>query len=310
MPDSMPSPPVTAIVVTYQSAATIRPALAALRRCHAAGLADVVVVDNDSRDETLAILADAAGWARVRPTGVNNGFGRGCNLGAAESASPYTLFVNPDAVVEPEALAELVRFMDSHPEAGICGPAIIEGEALDGRGALQMTGMRPTPVSLLLDALPLIPRRARMRPIDPGQAPFPTGWVCGAVLLIRTELLRRLGGFDPRFFLYWEETDLCRRAENAGHSVWAVGEAVARHVGGASSDAGDSRIGGCIARHYLESRHYYMRKHHGLLAAAALEAGEFILLGLRTLVDLGRGRGAGRLRARLQAPLFSLPEQR
>lgn len=310
MPDSTRLPPVTAVVVTYQSAPTIGPALAALRRCHDADLADVVFVDNDSRDQTLDILAREANWARVIATGVNNGFGRGCNIGAEQSASPYTIFVNPDAVLEPEALREMLHFMDGHPEAGICGPAIIEGEALDGSGTLQMTGMRPTPASQLFDALPLMPRLKRMRPIEPGQAPFATGWVCGAVLLIRTDLLRRLGGFDPRFFLYWEETDLCRRAEDLGYSVWAVGDAVARHVGGASSDADASRIGGCIARHYLESRHYYMRKHHGRVAAAVLELGEFLLLGLRTLVDVARGRSADRLRPRLQARLFSLPERR
>ena len=309
MPDTPALPPVTAVVVTYQSAATIDAALAALRRCHAAGLADTVVVDNGSRDATLARLDAHADWARIRPTGVNNGFGRGCNLGAAEAATPYTLFVNPDAVVEPGAVRALLAFMEQHPDAGIVGPAIIEGEALDGSGELQMTGARPTPASLLRDALPLLPRVARMRPIAPGAEPFATGWVCGAVLMIRTDLLRRLGGFDPRFFLYWEEIDLCRRAEAAGSGVWALRQAVTRHVGGASSAPDDTRIGGCIARFYLQSRYYYLIKHHGRLAAGAAELGEFLLLGLRSLVDLARGRGLRRLRPRLQAPLFSLPEK-
>lgn len=309
MPDTAPQPPVTAVVVTYQSAATIERSLGALRRCQAAGLVETVVVDNDSRDATLERLREHSDWARIRVTGVNNGFGRGCNIGAAEATRPFTLFVNPDAVVEPDAVRAMLEFMERHPDAGIVGPAIIEGEALDGTGELQMTGDRPTPASLLRDALPLLPRVKRMRPIPPGAEAFTTGWVCGAVLMIRTDLLRRLGGFDPRFFLYWEEIDLCRRAEATGSGVWALGKAVTRHVGGASSAPDDTRIGGCIARFYLQSRYYYMTKHHGRLAASAAELGEFVLLCLRALADLARGRGLRRLRSRLQAPLFSAPEK-
>jgi hypothetical protein len=88
-----------------------------------------------------------------------------------------------------------------------------------------------------------------------------------------------------------------------------MGQAVAHHVGGASSSSDDSRIGGCIAKHYFQSRHYYFRKHHGMLAASMAELGEFALLAIRTSVDAARGRGWARLRPRLQAPLMSVPEE-
>lgn len=127
--------------------------------------------------------------------------------------------------------------------------------------------------------------------------------------MIHTELLQRLGGFDPRFFLYWEEMDLSKRAENLGFETWAVGTAVARHVGGASSSPDDTRVGGCIARHYYQSRTYYMVKHHGWLATGFAETGEFVLLATRALVDLIRGRGLQRLRPRLRAPLLSMPDR-
>src|SRR6185503_11323667 len=77
--------PITAIIVTYQSARTIGDALAAARRCHDAGLLDLVVVDNASRDATPTILAREAGWARVLLEPANHGFGRGCNLGLAHA---------------------------------------------------------------------------------------------------------------------------------------------------------------------------------------------------------------------------------
>jgi GT2 family glycosyltransferase len=296
--------PVTAIIVTYQSARTIGNALAAARRCHDAGLLDLVVVDNASRDATPEILTREAGWARVVLEATNHGFGRGCNLGFEHVRSPYTILINPDAVVEPDALRTMLEFMEQRPRAGIVGPATLCGTKEDPE--LQPSGPYPTPWSALLEALPWV-GRSSAAVIVPGSAPVRTGWVCGAVLMIRSALMRELGGFDPRFFLYWEEVDLCRRAEHAGFENWVLGSALARHVVGASSSGGP-RVGASVARHYFQSRYYYMAKHHGWAAATLAEVGEFALLALRSAVDALRGRGLERLRPRLQAALLSLPD--
>jgi hypothetical protein len=298
--------PITAIIVTYQSARTIGGALAAARRCHDAGLLDVVVVDNSSRDATREILSREAGWARVLLEPANHGFGRGCNLGFAHVRSPYTILINPDAAVEPDALRTMLDFMERSPRAGIVGPATLVGE---GDDLFQPTGPYPTPWSSLRAATPLLRRRATAVAVVPGSAPMRTGWVCGAILMIRTDLMRRLGGFDPRFFLYWEEVDLCRRAEYAGYENWVLGNALARHVVGASS-GNVPRFGTAVAKHYYQSRYYYMAKHHGWLAATAAELGEFVLLGIESALDALRGRGLERLRPRLQAALLSLPDER
>jgi N-acetylglucosaminyl-diphospho-decaprenol L-rhamnosyltransferase len=296
--------PVTAIIVTYQSARTIGAALAAARRCHDAGLLDLVVVDNASGDATPQILAREASWARVVLEATNHGFGRGCNIGFEHVESPYTILINPDAVVAPPALRAMLEFMEARAGAGIVGPATL------CRGTdFQPTGPYPTPWSVVRDALPFLRRRSDAVPIVPGSAPMRTGWVCGAVLLIRTALMRELGGFDPRFFLYWEEVDLCRRAEQAGFENWVLGTALAQHVVGASS-SGTPRFGTAVAKHYYQSRYYYMAKHHGWLAATAAEVGEFMLLTLESAVDTLRGRGLERLRPRLQAALLSLPDER
>lgn len=300
--------PLTAVIVTYQSAHTVATTLAATRRCYDAQLLDCIIVDNGSSDGTPELIQQEAGWARVVLTGRNNGFGRGCNLGLAGVRSPYTIFINPDAWIEPDALRTLLRFMEENPRVGVVGPATLSGDFHEIPG-LQGTGPRPTPGHMLLAALPLVKRAQNLRPIEPNSAPFRTGWVCGALFMVRTELLVRLGGFDPRFFLYWEETDLCQRVEDLGFETWAVGTAVAHHIGGASSADDDTRISGCIAKHYYQSRRYYMIKHHGWLAATLAELGEFALLGLRVVGDLLRGRGPSRMRPRMQAALLSQPEQ-
>jgi GT2 family glycosyltransferase len=299
--------PVTAVTVTYQSAHTIGDALAAARRCHDAGLLDLVVVDNASRDATPEILARDAGWAQVVLEPVNHGFGRGCNIGLAHVKSPYTLFLNPDAALEPPALRTMLDFMEHHPNAGIVGPATLCGSK--HHPLLQPTGPYPTPWSVVHDATPFLRRHSSAVTIVPGSAPMRTGWVCGAVLLIRSSLVRQLRGFDRRFFLYWDEIDLCRRAEYAGYENWVLGTALARHVVGASS-GGALRIGSAVAKHYYQSRYYYMAKHHGWLAATAAELAEFALLGVESAFDALRGRGLQRLQPRLQATLLSLPDER
>jgi hypothetical protein len=146
--------------------------------------------------------------------------------------------------------------------------------------------------------------------IQPGDAPRCVQWLCGALLLCRTELIQRLSGFDPRFFLYFEETDLCRRAGAAGAELWAVGTAVAEHAGSASTRQAQRDLpeGGYLSEHYYRSRYYYLIKHHGRVAAAATEICE---LGIKAGRDAARwllGRAPAReLSARLQAPVLRLP---
>jgi hypothetical protein len=292
--------------VTYQSARTVGPMLAAARRCHDAGLLDLVVVDNASSDATPGILGRETGWARVILESTNHGFGRGCNIGFAHVRSPYTLFLNPDAVIEPPAIRTMLAFMEQHPAAGIAGPATLCGSR--DHPLLQQTGPYPTPWSIVRDAMPFLRRRSSAVSIMPGAAPMRTGWVCGALLMIRSGLMRELGGFDPRFFLYYEEVDLCLRAELAGFENWVLGSALAHHVVGASS-GGTPRVGSAVARHYYQSRYYFMAKHHGWLAATAGEVGEFLVVSLESALDALRGRGLARLRPRMQAALLSLPDE-
>ncbi len=297
----MNGPPATAVVVTYRSARTIENCLRALRRCREAGLCEVVVVDNASPDNTRELLRPHEEWARVIDAGSNLGFGRGCNRGLAEASTPYVVFVNPDAELEPEALRALIEFAEANPRAGIAAPAIIEPD-----GTLQHAGGLPTPASVVLASWPGHADRARVA-VEPGSAPRRVDWVCGALFLARTDLMRSLGGFDPRFFLYWEETDLWRRALAAGSEIWAVGTAVATHVGGASavSDPREPQWARSIPRHYFQSRFYYLRKHYGAPVACAVEIAELALVALNSL----RWRTLKPIRARRAGTFFSAPPE-
>lgn len=281
------NPQVTAVIVTYQSRETVGAALDALHEAHATGLAEAVVVDNASNDGTADFVAAHYPWVRLVLSSENLGYGRGCNRGFEFVATPYMLILNPDAVIDRDALRILVGFLSKKPQAGIAAPAIVEGQ----HGALQPAGLMTTPSTLLRGTLGSAQPYRDRRTIEPGGPSFETNWVCGAAMLIRSDLFRSLGGFDPRFFLYFEETDLCRRVAREGAEVWAIGEAVARHVGGASAKAtGEKTRSSCIAEHYYRSRFYYLVKHFGWFRAVGTEA----IIAAVPLLGLLRDRMTGR----------------
>lgn len=297
---------ITAVIVTYQSESTAEFSMAHMRKCFDAQVMDCVVVDNASQDRTPEILHACQDWAVVVLSDQNNGFGRGCNLGLARVKTEYTMFLNPDAVIEPDEVQKLLSFMDTNPAVGVCGPSTLVGPSR-ATATYQIVGRRTTPVDMVRSTLSFMAPTDLVRYVEPGMQPFQTGWVCGAIMLVRTEHIRSLGGFDPRFFLYWEEVDLCKRIADSGLEVWVVPDAMSWHVGGVSSSQDSGRINGCIAEHFFQSRHYYMVKHHGWLAATLADLGEFCIVCAQTLLDVIRGRGADRLKPRLRSRLLSSP---
>ena len=295
-------PAITAVVVTYNSKGHVGNALDALSVAHGDGCLECVVVDNASVDGTADFVADMYPWVVLERSATNLGFGRGCNLGFQKVRTPYVLIHNPDLVIDCQALRALVSFIESHLQADIVAPAIRNED-----GSLQFAGMITTPESLFRTAFGFSKARPQQRLIDPGGPPFQTPWVCGAAMLIRAELFARLGGFDPRFFLYFEETDFCRRALEQGSEIWAVGQAVAKHLGGACAKAtGQKMVSSCIAEHFYQSRFYYLVKHFGWFQAAGVELLVWILEKLRILRNYLIGRH-GEMESRSKGCLLRLP---
>ena len=254
-------PQLDIVVVSYNSRDHLRSCVEA-----AAVLpeANVVVVDNASQDGSLETLAGLPVTAIALDDNV--GFAAGCNAGWRSCAAPYVLFLNPDARIDAASLRRLVAVLEDEPEAGIAAPKIVHPD-----GALHFSLRRfPRLASTYGQALFLhrvFPRAAWADELvrDPRayDAPSSPEWASGACLLVRRPLLERLGGFDERYFMYSEDTDLCRRVRNLGFDVRYEPSAVAVHVGGASAPR--ARMLPVLT----DSRLHYARRHRSRAGAFA-----------------------------------------
>jgi len=229
----------------------------------------VTVVDNASPDDSLETIADVAGIDVVRAPR-NGGFAYGCNLGVARGGAPLLLFVNPDARIDAASLDALVTAMRADPRAALVGPRILDDDGSLAWSVRRFPRLRSTFAKALF--LHRVWPRARwtdelVRDPSVYERAGTAEWLSGACMLVRRDAYEALGGFDEGLFLYCEDTDLCLRLWQAGHTVRFEPAALVHHVGGASSGAGETQA---IA---ARSRVYYARKHRGRLAAGLEAAG-------------------------------------
>ncbi|MGV8968713.1 MAG: glycosyltransferase [Cellulomonas sp.] len=236
---------VDVVVVTYRSADYVAESLrAAERALESIPGARLIVVDNASGDDLLAAVDGVSGRLDLVLRDVNDGFAAGCHAGVEVSHARRVLFLNPDAVIEPDTITALLTCTEEHPEAGVVG-----GRALAPDGSLDARSWwgRPTLWSALCFATGLSSAFPGSRLLDPespdrwdGSArPVPV--VSGGLMLVDRAVWDAVGGFDRDFFLYGEDADFCLRVAAAGWSPRVCPEAVFRHPVGASS-AGSNRL--------------------------------------------------------------------
>jgi N-acetylglucosaminyl-diphospho-decaprenol L-rhamnosyltransferase len=242
---------------------------------------ETVVVDNDSAEPPEL----PAGVLLIRNK-ENVGFARANNRGIAASTGDIVILINPDTVVEEHFFDNLEAFFEETPKVGIVGPRI-----LDSEGELQLSARREISVlSGFLGRTSLLTRlfpksslvKSQFPAVTEKSHPSPVDWVSGACMAIRRETLRGIGPLDERFFMYFEDADLCRRARTSGWLVYYLPHVEIVHQTGASSRSKPKAV-------WLlhKSAFLYHRKHgaHGPLnvLSAAVLAG----LTIRALAKLG-----------------------
>lgn len=224
---------IAVVAVTFDSAAHVEPFFASLAPALSGRPARVVVIDNASADDTVAQVTRCAPDASIFVNPCNRGYGAALNQGLAATGEELVVLANPDLTFAPGALDTLARWLESAPEHALAGP----------RGAARgfpSVGLEACELFLGHRLWPANPLHAGFfRPdLDrAGARPADCDWLVGACVVARRRALEEIGGFDPGYPLYFEETDLAWRLRARGWRAACVPEAVVHHAGGGSSQA-------------------------------------------------------------------------
>ena len=229
---------VSILIVNYQAYLELSSCLESLGRFLSDDL-EVIVVDHASEPTATASLLQRFPWIRLLVVTSNPGFAAGVNRAARASRGKNLLLLNPDCIVHGDLAHALAGWLDEHPQVGACGALVRDSE-----GSVQASARRfpdattgfAGRTSWLSRAWPQNrwTRRNLVVPEIP-TTPIEVDWVSGACMMVRRTAFESVGGMDERFFLYWEDADLCFRLKRAGWSTVYNPVATVTHLTGRSS---------------------------------------------------------------------------
>ena len=259
---NQPSKLLSIIIVNYCAKNLLKKCLESILKYEKDTEFEVIVVDNDSKDHSQEMVKSNFPHVKLIENKRNSGFSHGCNQGIRESQGRYILLLNPDTELTPGGFKKMIAFMDSRPEIGICGPKMV-----DRNGNLQFS-CRSFPSyltaisssqSVLNRIFPKNPlsRKYLLKDQDHSQI-REVDWVSGSCLLVKREMLEKVGLLDQRFFMYVEDVDLCYRAKMADFSVFYFPPVLVIHYIGKSTQ---KRKLAMLVEHH-RSMYYFYRKHH------------------------------------------------
>ncbi|MCZ2823789.1 MULTISPECIES: glycosyltransferase family 2 protein [unclassified Modestobacter] len=292
------------VAVTYSPGESLTAFLESLPQATSRPL-DVVLADNGSTDGAPEAATERWPWVRLLRTGGNVGYGAAVNAGLEGAMTGHALIANPDVRFEPGAVDELLAGAERWPRAATLGPAIRtpEGQLYPSARDLPLlsTGVGHALLGWLWPANPWTARYRRER-----EAPRerPAGWLSGSCLLVDLEAYWSVSGFDPGYFMYFEDVDLARRLSRRGWQHVYVPSAEIVHEGGHATRRQPHRM---QRVHHTSALRYLAADHPGIRRAplrAALRAG----LGGRMLVSYVSSRVAAG--ARPQHSAAELPGRR
>ena len=267
------------VIVCWNVKDYLQKCLASVYRETAGVSFEIFVVDNASKDGSVEMVRELFPSVKVIANKENLGFARANNLALKQCAGEYVLFLNPDTEIKNKAVEKLLEFLKANPGAAVAAPKLIHE---DGRVQLLCRNF-PSPATDLGESLFLdiaFPKSQFFNHCFMGEwkhdSTREVEQPAGACLLVRMESLKKTGFYDERFFLYYEDVDLCYRIKKAGGKIFLLHDVLVVHHGCKSS----IQIENESFNWGLESRIKFFRKHYG-------KAGVFILgsnLVIRTLL--------------------------
>jgi GT2 family glycosyltransferase len=281
---------VSAVLVSYNTKDLTLTAISHLfRDFESHDSCEIILVDNDSKDGTVAAVQSAYPAVRIIQNHDNVGFGKANNQAFEVCSSEYVFLVNTDAFVHSGCSQGLTKFLDIHPDVAVAAPRVLNQD----RSLQSSVHPFPTPLRCWIENLwmnPLVKNVFALRDWrswkhdDTREVP----WVIGACMLVRKSVIESVGGFDERFFMYSEETDWQYRIRKAGWTIWFVHDAEVTHLGGASG--GTDSLSSRTRTAFFESLDFFERKNFGVLGSisvrGAMLIGSLLRLGAWSCIGL------------------------
>ncbi len=256
------------IIVNWNAAAYLPAALDSLFAAQGDLNMEVILVDNASTDGSLALVRERYPQVTIIANQENRGFAAGNNQGIRRARGRYILLLNPDTELPRHALAEMLTYMESHPQVGILGPRLQGAKGKVQGGAAGYDPSLSTIFNFATFLYRLFPRRFRglwlPRSLYETETPIPVDWVSGACMMIRREALEAAGPMNERYFMYSEDVELCRRVRGQGYHVMCLPRVhVTHHIGGSAR-----QLGPAFYAHNIDSLDLDLRtRYNGLQVA-------------------------------------------
>ena len=247
---------ISIVIVSYNVRYYIVQCIESVRRAIAGLDAEIIVVDNHSKDDTVAFLRENFPDVRLMASQSNLGFSRGNNMAIREAQGEYILLLNPDTVVGERVLQEAVSFMDAHPEAGGAGVQMLN---VDGTCALESRRALPTPWVSFMKMMGNTERyyMSHLSWDSPQQIEI----ISGAFCLLRRKALDQTGLLDETFFMYGEDIDMSYRLLKGGWQNWYLPLQIL-HYKGESTEKTSFRY----VHVFYQAMLIFFRKHYGHLS--------------------------------------------
>lgn len=288
-------------IVTYKSAELTIDCLRSIEVERASSYLQIaaVVVDNASGDASIVASAVKkhgwSSWVKLVVAPLNGGFAYGNNLAIHEASRlgppRFVHLLNPDTIVRKGAIDALVTFLEAHPQAGIAGGSFENLDGSDWPIAFRFptawseleAGLQFGLASKTLKRWVVAQKMTReIQPID---------WVPGASMMVRWELIERIGGFDENYFLYFEETDFCYRARQVGFATWYVPASRVMHIAGQSTKVTERNTKPKrLPEYWFQSRRRFFATTYGLSYAVLTDLLALIGISLGSVKRLLQGR--------------------
>lgn len=272
---------VSIIIVTWNNASDIERCLGSIAGAGKGTAVETVVVDNASRDATVDLIRKNFPAVRVIENRQNVGFARANNQAFESATGRYVMLLNPDTSVDAGAIEAVAFYLEHHSEAWVAGPTILNPDR-----SIQRSGVRfPSRWNIFVEALfldRLFPKSrlfgSHKEMYEDARKPRAVDYLQGSALMVRREVLEKVGGLDESFFMYFEEADWCYRIKRAGGEIHYVPAGSVIHYGGEAFAHFDERR----LVHFHRSMLRFFRKNYGLQRRLGLR----VLLMLRSVIRL------------------------